>query len=455
MAVKRTKDLTFAIRAPFLKAFQGKDPDQIGLRYAQSSGFRSKARNAAGTLDIPLIGTDVSDNLLVGEERKQPLLQPIQFNLATNASLVSQWFFNCPYTNGCSIEKIQLKYKTAAGGALTCQIIKGSDGVTLALGTAVQSDTFNLNSTPDTVVEGTVLQTLTSRGVPHKFLAYTDRLGIRFSSTPAALAGLVVTVWVSPGGIGNIATFNLYAAADLAADTEQAFFVANCGLTISKLLFSHVVLGTDAGAVVAQVTKDTGTDAPGAGSDLLSTGSNAGFNCKSTINTVQVGTLKTTAGLTRMDPGDRLSVDFAGVMTAVAGVVITVLFEPTPGRIEVSYALAKNANLIDECFFIADRRYKVLESAEVHDTLGTDGGGVLVQLVRDKLTDAPGGGVDLLSNTTNTGFNLKSTVNTVQVGTYQDTRYNYILPGDRLALDYSGVLTAVAGVAATVSLEPA
>lgn len=86
----------------------------------------------------------------------------------------------------------------------------------------------------------------------------------------------------------------------------------------------HAVAGTDAGAVNLQLTKDTGTDAPGAGADLLTNNANAGFDLKGTANTRQAGTLTGTVANLQLAAGNRLSLDYAGVITTLAGVQVTV-----------------------------------------------------------------------------------------------------------------------------------
>jgi hypothetical protein len=73
-----------------------------------------------------------------------------------------------------------------------------------------------------------------------------------------------------------------------------------------------------------QVTKDVTTDAPGAGTDMLSNNTNVGFDLNATANTVQNGTLKTTAGLRKLNAGDRLSIDFANAIQSTAGLKIGV-----------------------------------------------------------------------------------------------------------------------------------
>ena len=72
--------------------------------------------------------------------------------------------------------------------------------------------------------------------------------------------------------------------------------------------------------VTLSVSKDTGTQAPGAGTGLLT----AAFDLKAAINTVQAGSLSATEADLILAAGDRLAVVFGGVLTAVAGVVVTV-----------------------------------------------------------------------------------------------------------------------------------
>lgn len=117
-------------------------------------------------------------------------------------------------------------------------------------------------------------------------------------------------------------TYRQNANASLA---DEAFFVADRAYDVVAVREVHATAGTDAGAVNLQVTKDTGIAAPGAGTDLLTNNANAGFNLKGTANTVQSGTLTATAASKRLAAGDRLSVDYAGTLTTLAGVVVTVV----------------------------------------------------------------------------------------------------------------------------------
>jgi hypothetical protein len=78
-------------------------------------------------------------------------------------------------------------------------------------------------------------------------------------------------------------------------------------------------------------------------------------------------------------------------------------------------ATATPATAIDAVFFVATRAYIMVSVSEVHAVAA--GGASKLQIVKDTATDAPGAGTDLLTNNTNTGFDLAATANTVQVGT--------------------------------------
>lgn len=138
-------------------------------------------------------------------------------------------------------------------------------------------------------------------------------------------ADRTVTVPDSTFTLGQFnSTYTMLANGSLA---DQSFFLATRAYIVTAISEVHSVAGNDAGAVNIQVTKDTSTNAPGAGTDLLTNNANAGFDAKGTANTVQTGTLAAAAALT-LAAGDRLSVDFAGTLTTLAGVTVTVTLQP-------------------------------------------------------------------------------------------------------------------------------
>lgn len=109
----------------------------------------------------------------------------------------------------------------------------------------------------------------------------------------------------------------------LSGPADQCFFTANYPCKVVAVKEVHSAAGTDGSAVSLQVTKDTSTNAPGAGTDLLTNNTNVGFDMKGTANTVQTGALVAEATRT-LAVGDRLSLDYAGTLTTLAGVQVTV-----------------------------------------------------------------------------------------------------------------------------------
>lgn len=106
------------------------------------------------------------------------------------------------------------------------------------------------------------------------------------------------------------------------AATDQVVFVAPHACRVVAISEVHSVAA--GGASTIQVVKDTGTAAPGAGTDLLS----SAFDLNATANTPQHGALSATASDLELARGDRLSVDFANTIQSTAGVCITVGLVP-------------------------------------------------------------------------------------------------------------------------------
>ncbi len=362
------------------------------------------------------------------------------FQMETNAEQVDQvfWISDGAYV----VEAIYEIHKAlASSGPTTIALKKAADGVAIASGTAIMSDTFDMTGTNATLQTATV--------AAGTVLAENDRVGVDYTGTITSITGVNIALVLSPGGKTESIAFYANGNGDLADD---AFFVANRPMIVTGAKFASAVVGSDGSDVNVQLVKDTSTDAPGAGTNLLTNNSSNGFDLKGTVNTVQEGTLTGTAASLRLLPGDRLSVDFAGTLTAAVGVVVMVELQPIPDRIEVSFSSLKTTTaVLDQQFFIADRAYQIMSVSEVHATAGNDGGSVVVQVTVDTGTDAAGAGTDVI---TSTGFNLKGTANTVQVGAFTSTAVPYILTGERLSVDFAGTLATLDGVVVSVSLKP-
>lgn len=132
---------------------------------------------------------------------------------------------------------------------------------------------------------------------------------------------------LSVGGNAGITcpTFMVVNGLTLTGATDSAFFVATRSFLLVSVSEIHAVAA--GGASLLQVTKDTGTNAPGAGTDLLTNNTNTGFDLNATANTVQAGTLVAAATRT-LAAGDRLSVDFSGAIQSSANVVVTACLQP-------------------------------------------------------------------------------------------------------------------------------
>lgn len=109
---------------------------------------------------------------------------------------------------------------------------------------------------------------------------------------------------------------------------DQNIFIADRAYQVTRVDYSHATAGTDVSAVNLQLAKQTGTQAIGSGVNLLTNNTNAGFDCKGAINTVQNGTLTATTANLQLAAGNRLALDFTGTITSLAGVLVTVQLKP-------------------------------------------------------------------------------------------------------------------------------
>lgn len=155
-----------------------------------------------------------------------------------------------------------------------------------------------------------------------QYLPYLMEEGALRTDKPVVLGSTLAvtgatTFSTPPSGSYLIAE---YYGGTTAAATDVCFFIAPVAVTVVAASQVHAVAA--GGASTLQLVKDTSTNAPGAGTDLLS----SAFDLNATANTVQVGSL---TGTLTMAVGDRLSVDYANAIQSSAGVVVTVLLKVT------------------------------------------------------------------------------------------------------------------------------
>ena len=109
-----------------------------------------------------------------------------------------------------------------------------------------------------------------------------------------------------------------------------------------------------------------------------------------------------------------------------------------------------SASSVDESIFIASDSWQITHIEEVHTVAGNDGSAVNVTVTNCDGTDAPSAGNNMLQAV----IDLKGTANTMQTGTLTATTADLQLAdGDRLALDYSGTLTTLAGGSITIHMK--
>jgi hypothetical protein len=435
-----------ATRAPF-KSQLGLFPADKVIGKDFDNNYQVSWSSATGLTSVDGIRVDSGDYLRLGRSRTLDAPKIVRFAMAANASLADQCFFIADQAYEVSAI---LEIHSVAGsdaGAVTLDIVKDSSGTAPTGGVSVMASTLSLKATANTFQ---AIAASSDRAAIA--LAAGDRLSVNFTGVLTDVAGVVVEVVLNPGYSGDVAVFNIAANGSLA---DQSFYVATKNTQVTAAYYVHSTAGTDASAVNVQLTKDTGTDAPGAGTNLLTDNTNAGFNCKGTINVVQTGTLTGTTASLRLAPGDRLSADFAGTLTALAGVVMIVVLSPVFKTFDVTFNMNANASLADQAIFIAQRPCKLIMASEVHSTAGTDGSAVNLQLTHDRGTDAPGAGTNLVSLNASAGFDLKGTANTPQVATFISSGILYIARGERISMDFAGTLTSLAGVVVTLTFEEA
>lgn len=413
------------------------------IDYAFFSDYVPKWRNpTTGGPDVLGVGVDTSGSLTWGGGATvQPLWQSAVYTFDANAGLADQPFFIA--NQAYNVKVIYEIHAVACATAATCVVKKVASGQTIANGAALQSSTFALDGTAETQQTATL-----STNPATVQLVAGDRLAVDYTGTLTTLSGVVITVFLQPLERPTVdVTYAVNANGTLA---DAQFFVANDRYTILAARCCVTAVGSS--TPVVQLTKDTSTNAPGAGTDLLANTTNTGFalgTAAATANVPQVATFKTTAGLLEMATGDRLSVDYAGTLTLVAGVVITVSLIPTQAmRTEVTYFFTGASVNTDQCFFIADRNYRATISSEVHAVAA--GGASTCQVVKDTGTDAPGAGTDLLL----AAFDLNGTAQTVDPDLLAAAPYTtHLRAGDRLSIDFANAVQSGTGVLVTVGLN--
>lgn len=140
-------------------------------------------------------------------------------------------------------------------------------------------------------------------------------------TTTGGTAGAAGEVQFNGSSVGIENALWLQLAASAPSAGSQTIFLAARAYRVKAI---SVVFSTASTSGTAQVNKDTSTNAPGAGTALM-TGT---VSLAGTANTVVNGTLVATAATLQLAAGDRLSVTFGGTLTSLAGCTIVVALVP-------------------------------------------------------------------------------------------------------------------------------
>ncbi len=438
------RSLTEAIRAPWIKK-SGLATNLTGVDTSFDRTYVEQWENpTSGLPSVSGLGVDSNGHVTLGGGAVvQPLWQSAVFSVDVNASLVDQSFF---IANQAYLVKLitEIHVVACAVASTTAVVKKVISGSTVANGTSLMSSTFALDGTAETLQTATL-----STNQSILTLAAGDRLAVDFTGTLTTLSGVCIQVMLQPLGVPTVdVTFAVQSVTQL---VDSQFFIANDRYTVLAARCCPATVGSS--TPVVQLTKDTSTNAPGAGTDMLANTSNTGFalgTAAATANVPQVASFKTTAGLLELATGDRLSLDFAGTLTAVTGVVVTVSLVPTQAaRQEVSYFFpgAATAN-VAQSFFIADRDYRAVISSGVWAVAA--GGTSTANITKDAGTTAAGAGTALLLS----AYNLNATAQTVVVDLLAAAPYTtHLRAGDRLSLLFNHAVQSSSGIAITVGLN--
>lgn len=202
---------------------------------------------------------------------------------------------------------------TGVGGAIT--ITSGAGGATSGA-----AGNINLVANTATSANGSNITLTAGPG------AGGTNAGGSVNLVPGAAVSTGAPGTIKVNGDSNLMCASLAPLGAPAAATDTAFYVATRPLLLVSVSEVHAVAA--GGASALQVTKDSTTSAPGAGTDLLTNNTNTGFDLAATANTVQTGTLLATVATKTFAAGDRLSVDFANAIQSTSGLTVTACFAP-------------------------------------------------------------------------------------------------------------------------------
>ena len=464
MARLRAKDLTAAIRAPFRRLIGDSAANTVNrptVDFAFDNTYEARWRNSAGTDDIRGISVNASDQLMVGESLATSARKTVIWQMADNASISSQGFFLVNTGESYRVTGISWVHTTKSSVGGTAYVEKTPSGTSIGSGTSLMNGTFDLTSANSTVIDATLAATNTGDSDSADLILNAgDQLSVVIAGTITSLVDVSLTVTLAPISLSvKHASYYMNANADLVQ--AQYFFTANRPYIVTGVSLRYSTLSSVSGLKLT-VTKDVSTDAPGAGTSLLTDNTNAGPLVTQAADTSYAGTLTATAATLRLATGDRLAIKFSGAtLTALVGLVVTVsLQELSSDRIEKVFFLDHVVGAADLTgiaavnLMVADRDYEILDIREVHGTAGNDAGAVNLGVGIATGTTAAASATIIQTDNSSKGFDLKGVAATVQVGTLAVLGNRFLTTGDRLCIVPAGVFTTAVGAQITVALAP-
>jgi len=440
-------ELTRKIRAPFGQSSGTVSPHWFGRRnLAFDNDFEFHGAYKDGSDAKPVCGIAETDDVLIAGGKLNPRLTPICCSIATAGQIATQRFHvhpTIPNLARMRIEAISISWETAESTASACtlQVTKEESGQGPGAGHVLLQTAINVKGTAATPANGTLVT-----DVRKLTLRAGDMLSFLLSAASTELAGLCITVWVSPGHVVNFASFYINATG---SQLDSTFAVFNRPTTALAVSYVHSILGTDGSAVTVMPERQVGTEDEASGDAMMA----AGFNCKAAINVPQHGTLVTTAAIVRSKPADRLAADFTGTLTALAGTVMTMAYSAWEDAVEAQiFMIDTGAAVVDRTIAIVRRDFAIVGGMA---TWRVAGGASNVQLTLDETAEAAGAGHNLLSQDSAAGFQTDGTAEVPEEAALVVTpSLHFGKDGDRVSMDSAGTLTNLEGLVIGVMIAP-
>lgn len=134
-----------------------------------------------------VIAPDANSDIKMGVSANNSSLVFVTYYYDGTPAATNQAFFVAP--RAMKIATMSQVHQTAAGGVSTLTITKDTGTTAPAAGTVIQTGSFDLNATANTVQNATL-----ATAAATLLLAAGDRLSVKFANAIQSSAGIVVTL---------------------------------------------------------------------------------------------------------------------------------------------------------------------------------------------------------------------------------------------------------------------